>query len=356
MNKLKRLILGAMIFCPAMVFAQINPAPAGSNDGNSYSGYLVNTPGQAFSKTFPIDLSVYDASKVSVQVIYGTAAFASSTFTDGAQSSGTITISSYSALVGQTLNINGTVFTGGASASGTTFAAATSNAATATSLAAAINATFTTIVSSNGATTSVVHTTSTINGAAYNYSIVSSTPAAMTVLAGGMTGGITPVFALGGSNIQITGNGYTLGLPLLYTKNSATIGGLTDQTTYYAIPVGSNFIQLATTSAQAVLSVPVIFTSTTTQLVAHAPAFSVPVIAGSPTFIWQSSNDNLNWGTAPSTGTVTVNISSAVPTNLLYDLGVYDYRYLRLNFTGPTQGAVNLAVPVNIKQDGIGRF
>ena len=341
MTKILTLLL---LTLASTAFSQVIPA-----GDNSFNGLLVNEAGLSYNNTYVMDLSNYDASKVSAQVLYGSTTFSASTFTDGAQSTGSITISSFSAITGNTLTIGSLVLLGG-----TSFATITSNNATATALAAAIQGAGLGLTAS--ASGAVVYATSTINGASFNYSVVSSTPAAMTVSAGAMTGGVTPSFALNGSAISITGHGYTLGLPLLYTANSASIGGLTNQTTYYAIPVGTNFVELATTSARAVAIQPLVFTSTTTQLTAHAPAFSVPAITGTPTFTWQASNDDVNWATTLTTGTVTVGAYTSGNADGLFDFGVFNFRWLRLNVVAPTQGGLFLQVPVTLKQDGIGRF
>ena len=446
---MKTLIVAAILAIASSAAAQIYPVPSGSNDGNSYNGYLANESGLSYNKKYVLDISKYDGSKVSAQVIYGTTAFNTTTFSDGRQSTGNITVVSYAVLSSATatdyitvtstsnlinsqltvtdpnyqiyvlyngfdwntgattaltakslasaisnisglsassagnvvyatatygaignlfkfvsnnssVSVNAAYFTGGRDPAvltigGTAFPygswTGSSNGAVATSIASAINAS--TLKLAAIARGSVVYATSTLNGTAYNYNMLSSTPVALTVSASTMSGAVDPAFSLGGSSIYSLAHGLTTGLPVLYTANSASIGGLTDQTTYYAIPAGTNYVSLATSSVQAQFGLPIVFTSSTTQLSAHAPTLAPLANAGTSTFIWQVSNDGTNYITAPSTGTVIIGNS---PTDLGIDFGYLNYRYLRLNVTAPTAGGVMVVAPINIKQDGIGRF
>ena len=447
---MKKLLIAALLVLASRASAQIIPA-----GDNSYSGYLANEAGLAYSKNYTLDLAPYNGSRVSAQVIYGTTTYSVATFTDGSQSTVSFTVVNYAKLmsakatdyltvsavtglanaqitftdnyyrstllingrdwtVGATtgatatsiaaainanipgvtavasgaivystaasvgsrynlyamssnngnitvnaanfaggqdaayLTIGGTVLTYGASGLGT-FSGA-SNGAMATSIASAITASSLGLTA--GATGAVVYATSTLNGTQYNYAVASSSPGYLSVSASTMTGGTNSGATAGKSYIYSSAHGLTLGLPVLYASNSATIGGLTNQTTYYAIPEGANYVSLATTSARAVLGLPLVVTSTTSQITAHTPSLTPLALAGSPAVIWQSSNDNTNYVTAASTGSISISASG----DLGVDFGAYNYRYLRLKATGPTAGGVLLQVPVNIKQDGIGRF
>ena len=164
----------------------------------------------------------------------------------------------------------------------------------------------------------------------------------------------TANYSLGSSSIAATSHGLPLALPVLYATNGATaITGLTNQTTYYIIPINSNTVQVATTSARAILGLPVVLASRP----AAGSGYTLTPIAwsGTASLVWESSNDNANWSTVTFTSSVSYTSSSAAADNIV-DFGFYDYRYLRLNFTAPTWGAMVLQVPVLIKQDGIGTF
>ena len=335
--------------------AQAQIVPAGPN---SYNGNLVNIPGLAYSNTYTIDMAPYSGSKVSAQVNFSTEIFSSPTFLDGAQSTGSITISSYSALLGQVLNIGGTLFTGGVS-----FTTVTSNNVTATSLASAINSSSLGLTAS--ASANIVYATSTINGAAYNYAMTTTTQAAMGVSGAKFVNGVTPGYTLGSGLFSGTATSFTLGVPVLWAIGAnPAIGGLTTGTTYYAVPVGSNAFQLAKYSTSAVAGVPasdfITVTSSSTQLLTSEHTYTVaPAVwnGGAATFVWQSSDDNTNFWTAASTGTVTV-YSTTTATTLPIDFSSYNYRYLRLKYVSPALGfgGVNIVAPVNVKQDGIGPF
>jgi hypothetical protein len=280
----------------------------------------------------------------------------------------TLAGSAYNAYTLSSSNVNITVasahFTGGADnavltigskalTQGTDWSAASSNAQTATNIASAIAAAGLGLTAS--ASGAVIYATSTINGLAYNYLMTSSTPTALTVSTSPMTGGTNPAFSVKGSLIALPANGFTLGLPVLYAANSASIGGLTDQTTYYVTSVGTNQIALSTTLARAVAGIPLTFTSTTSQTSAHAPTLTALPIAGSPSITWQASNDGSNFATTLSTGPIAMSTTSSA-SDLLIDFGSFNFRYLRSSIVAPTAGAMLLQIPVNIKQDGIGRF
>jgi len=348
---MKTILIAFLLCFGCNSYAQISPVTA--SNGSVYNGYLVNAPlGLSYSATYTIDLSSYRSSRVSAQVIYSSANTVSSTFTDGSQSTGSITISSYSAIYGQYLTIGGVTLVGGVN-----FATGTSNSVCATNLAAAIQAAGLGLTSS--ATGAVVYATSTINGAAYNYSIVSSTPTAMTVSAGPMTGGTTPTVTLGSKFIVAT-NSFALAQAVLFPKSSnPVIGGLTQGTTYYAVPVGVGLFELVKYASSAFAGSPasdfVTVTSTNTQLSANTYTISPLAWVGSASFVWQASDDGSDWATVLTTGTVGFTSSTAA-TDSLFDFGSFNFRRLQFKFTAPTSGAAIMQVPVAIKQDGIGTF
>lgn len=460
-KKIKLLLAGLMIFPAAAAFAQIIPAPhkvgGAANDGNSYNGPIVNVPGGlAFSNTYPIDLSNYDASKVSAQVLLSSVNFTSPTFSDGSESTASVRVISVTGLSSATatdqITVTTNVFASNPTITvqncvltmGQQFQKGATTNATATNLAAAITACVPAIKTSaaggivyatatygsyanayafvsnsssmtvgsalmsggadnavltiNGKTLTqgvdwnagastttavlslgnaiagaglslstvasgnlgVIYATSTLNGTKYNYTLVSSSPTVLSVSQAVFTNGVDPQDALGSQKlVSGSASGLALALPVLYAIGAnPAIGGLTTGTTYYAVPYSANGFYLAKYSTSAVAGLASDYatvTSTNSGTTAHTYTIAPLAWAGNATFIWQASNDNANWATAPSTGTVTFSSSSA-NLNSLLDFGVFNFRYLRFNFTAPTSGAANVVVPMNIKQDGIGRF
>jgi hypothetical protein len=71
-------------------------------------------------------------------------------------------------------------------------------------------------------------------------------------------------------------------------------------------------------------------------------------LSGTPSFKWEGSNDDSNWYDLTSTIS-SVTYSSA--DNTLWDIGEVDYRYLRINYTGPTRGGLSLQVYMSGKKD-----
>ena len=229
---------------------------------------------------------------------------------------------------------------------GRDFTAATSNAATATSLKNAINAAslLNTKLTAE-AIGALVTSTSTKAGALYNYSLVSSTPTALSVSGANMTGGITPAETLGSAVLRAPLHGLTPALAVLYGTAGGTIGGLTDQTTYYAIVVDANNLKLATSAPLALAGTGVVVTSTSTQLSANSYTLSPLAITGVPGFKWQVSNNNSSWEDL-AVSSVTVSSYSNPPATMLWSFGAIGTRYIRLNVVAPTTGGLSLNVQV----------
>jgi len=219
---------------------------------------------------------------------------------------------------------------------------------TAVNVAAAINANaiLNKLVTAE-ASGAVITATSTLAGV-NAFSLRSSTPTALSVSNPAMIGGTAPSFGLNGQ-IAIPTHGFTTALQLLYTAGSVDIGGLTDQTTYYAVPLDANTIGLSSTSAVAQTGNYLAFTSSTTQLTANTATLAPLEIAGIPSFKWEASNDNANWSdvavssvTMGDTGTP----YATPPTNTIWSFGYIGPRYLRLNVVAPTAGGIYLNVRV----------
>ncbi len=231
------------------------------------------------------------------------------------------------------------------------FTVTTSSAATRAKMVTAINAysSLSSIVTATDCSTTaaeIVCLTSVLNSSNYAWS---ASTTALTLTNSTLYGGTAAAFSLGGSIITLT-NSWTTALPVLYTANSASIGGLTDQTTYFVIPQPGQ-IKLATTSALAQAGTAIVFTSTTSQTSPNSPSLAPLAITGTPSFTWQSSNDNSHWATVLTTGTIGMTSYANPAADKLFDFGAYTFRYLRLNVTAPTAGGIYLNVPVYIKQN-----
>ena len=158
----------------------------------------------------------------------------------------------------------------------------------------------------------------------------------------------TNAITMGSANIAAAAHGLPLGLPVLLSTAAGTVPGpLVAETTYYAIPVSAGIIQLATTSAQAVAGDPIILVSSTTS---GTQTYNLTplAIAGSPIMTFKGSNDNV--------ALVDLAISSATAGLYTFggisfgrDLGDFNYRYLRLDVTAPTAGALNIKAVIHTK-------
>ncbi|MCX5794968.1 MAG: hypothetical protein NTY77_05700 [Elusimicrobia bacterium] len=181
-------------------------------------------------------------------------------------------------------------------------------------------------------------------GTGGNYSLVTTTAAALSVSGAAMTGGTTPPFVIGGSAIAIPAHGFTLSLPLLYTQAAGKpIGGLTDQTTYYAAPVNAGSVKLASSKANAVAGTYIVFTASSAPT--NTYTLTPLAISGTPSFKWQVADSTNSWSDVSGTA-VTINSYSSPAATATAFLGSPTSRYVRLNVTAPTTGGLYLRATV----------
>ena len=218
----------------------------------------------------------------------------------------------------------------------------------ATSIAAAINAhsILKLLVSATANSPSPGQVTVVSRRAGYgsNYSMASSAPSALTLSGPAMTGGADSAYSLGGLIFSIPAHGLSTGLAVLYTQAAGKpIGGLTDKATYYVAAVTADHISLATSKANAINSVFVTFTSSSTPAVGGSDAYSLAplAISGTPSFKWQVSSNGSSWSDVAADSVTMTSYSLATKT---WNFGVIGFRYLRLAVVGPTTGGIYLSV------------
>lgn len=245
---------------------------------------------------------------------------------------------------------------------GTDFNAVTSSATTANNIATAINANsaLSAIITSTaplvcGLTNpcGVIFATSTAVGANVNYSIWSSSQTALKPFAFAMKGGTASAVVTGTGSLSIAKHGFTLALPVLFTKSAGTAPqDLVANTTYYVTNQTANSFQLATTSAKAQAGTADIRLSTQTATGGGSFTLTPLTISGTPSWKWQYSNDGTNWNdlTTSSTGVSVSSVTFASPYTAVttgWDIGGINFQYIRLNVVGPTAGGVKLKAVIS---------
>jgi hypothetical protein len=242
------------------------------------------------------------------------------------------------------LNINGTALT-----EGTDYTAATSSGATAASISDAINAnaTLSAIVTASTPSAGVIQVVSNTSGVNL-YAVSVSSPAALTPWKYRFYGGSSSDISVSADTFNETAHGFSTGLPVLLStvSNSVAPTGLVRETTYYAIAVTANKYQLSDTSTGAVAGLDIDITA-----VNGGGTFTITPITfakGSCGWYWEGSNDGTNFKDLTSAAISSTTYST--DGSDLWNFTDYAYKYLRLYFTGPTYGGLNLAVTLNGKK------
>lgn len=328
-------------------------------NGNVYArGYYWNQPnnGPFTSTSTAISIAALLNTISGIQAnASGSVVYATATVAGAAANSFTIVSSTPSAMT-----VANPTFTGGVSPAvitinGTpvTVSTGASTTATAAAIAAAINANsaLSPIVKATNVA-NVVTTTSTMVGTLANYTLVSSVPAAIMVSHPTYVGGQNASFTVGSPNIFIPSHGYPTGAGLLLSGANQP-APLVALTTYYAIVVDANDIDLATSSANAKAGIFITLTSSTTTG-PHTSTLTPLALSGTPTLQWQVSNDcnplHYTNYTTTSQGVSISTLSFGSPYTAgvtTWDLGSVNYQCIQAAVTGPTAGAWNLQVNMN---------
>lgn len=257
------------------------------------------------------------------------------------------------------------------------------SSATAKSIAAAINANLSSVVAStSGINTSIVWTTSTIVGLGADYATATSTQTALTIApftssstangsaSGFMGGGTNASYTLVNGSATVINSSNTFSpagetpmtaLAVVYSTGSGQpITGLNIGTTYYVIPINSSSFGLASTSTGAIAGIYVNLTSSQTKTTADGFNLKPQVFSGTPSGIWQASNDGSTWTPFTGSGGSTVNISTQTftpvypSTSSVIDFGSTNFSWMQFNMTTPpTTGALQVKITANGKNSGL---
>lgn len=295
------------------------------------------------------------SASASGSVVYATATTggaAANAFTVVSSSPGFLTAAS-STFTGGVDNARLTV-NGVALVQGTDWTRVATTTGTAKAISDAINAkaSLSAIVTSLWTTNASSFTiTSKTVGTLGNYTTVGS-PAAIAPGNATLTGGSNSSFTVGSPVIVIPAHGYTTAVPLLLT-GSTVPAPLATATTYYAIYVDANDIELALTSTGAIAGTYITLTSSTTTG-PHTVTLTPLAITGTMSFKWQVSNDCVTYQdfTTSSGGVSVSSVTFGTPYTAFvtnWDFGPVNYQCIQAAVVGPTTGAVNLQIRVNGK-------
>jgi hypothetical protein len=164
---------------------------------------------------------------------------------------------------------------------------------------------------------------------------------------GNMSTGVAATFSAATDKITLLAHGLTTGVPVLYSGAPA-ISGLTTGTTYFVINIDADTIQLATTSAKAILGDPVGITGQLVGATAHTYTLAPLAISGTPSFKWSYSNDGETFLNASAAG-VSMGTYIAGGTHTAYDFNDFNYGFLALDVIAPTQGGILIKAVLNAK-------
>jgi hypothetical protein len=242
-----------------------------------------------------------------------------------------------------TIMINGVVLT-----EGVDFNANSSSQTTAINISTSINAntTLNTQVSASTSALGVVTVVALYPGYS-NYSLGSSTAGFLT--SSGFPGGLTSDVDPSTDIFTKINHGLTTGLKVFLSTTAGSVPtGLSFGTTYYAIKLNENQYSLATTSTTAVAGTKIDITGVTDNSIIRVNPIALSAAAGNG-FFWQASNNNVDFSTLSTVTYSSVTYSSA--SNSIWDFAEFGYKYLRVNFTGPTNGGIALSIKLYGRKD-----
>lgn len=334
----------------ALAFIAFKEASA---DQLVYTQSFINTPAMTYSTTTILDLNANSIDFLSMQAVYSSGTYANTNFKDGAQSTGTITvvsttplvgvrgsvtitmpttanltktvaasdnikITSNTALVGQTLTLNGQIFRAGID-----WTVAALSSQTALSLMTAINAGQNVVIATVPAAGTVIYTTATVSGNVGNsYQMFSSTNGALTVATLNFIGGqelplLNAVVTVNGSKL-LNGSDWSTTDTSSGTANSlsAAINSI-QQFSGFGIGSGNpNFMTTPFTTTVVNGTVTVLCASTGAFCNSYGiTASTSAIVLSSSSFTGGVNNAVLYIGTATLTAGTTNNASTFIVSN-----------------------------------------
>jgi hypothetical protein len=242
-----------------------------------------------------------------------------------------------------TITINGTTLT-----EGVDFRANSSSQTTANNITVAINANSTLNTQVVASSSVALVTLRALSTGYSNYSLGSSTTGFLTSI--GFPGGSASDVDIQNDVFTKTSHGLTTGLKVLVSTPSGAgpiPSGLIGGTTYFAIKLNENRYALAANASAAEAGTKIDITGIANGATMDVRPLALALAAGNG-FYWSASNDNSNFTALPTVTYSSVTYSGA--GNTLWSFGSFPYRYLRVNFVGPTSGGISLGIRIYGKE------
>lgn len=178
-------------------------------------------------------------------------------------------------------------------------------------------------------------------------------PSGITRSGNALTSGADAAWAINTATIHKVSHGLYDAVAVLYSTGAVAIGGLTDQTTYYAYRVDADNFKLATSTTNAVAGTGIVLTSSSTAG-PHTYTLAPLTIAGTFGFKWQTSDDGITYVDATIDGVAASSVTFATPytaSSASWNFGAVGHRYLRVLESAGSAGAWNVQVSVTGRND-----
>lgn len=340
---MRKYLLGLCLVIPAIIWA-----------ADVVNGPWISRDGQAVSINDVLDVS--DMERFSLQVAMSTRTFSTASVIDGVKSYASITLpASTTTMAGTSIYINGVRLI-----AGTDFAIGTSTPACAKNISDAImaNTTLNAIIVSTHTASPLAIVSATATAVGINAYSLSATTTAIILSAPYFSGGKESEIDFTADTLYEPSHGLSVAVPVLLGLSGTIPTGLTDKATYYVIPAGANYLQLAHTSTGAAAGSSYAMNITTVTGSSTITLTPLGWLAGACGYTVTGSNDGTTYWTVANSTAASPTLNAYIPTVLfstaavsnVYFFNPFPYRYIKFATTKPDRGGVDVDVTLSGKR------